>query len=134
MGFPYQDPHQAKEFVIGFANSLKNVKEIYEGWSALKMLIGIHIKQPDIDFWVDARGEEMQICETHPGGEEGASLTLTADLFHKLYTGQENAMLAFTKRLIQPKGKVSGIMQLTRTMPQAVEAYKKYLAEKGLQP
>jgi hypothetical protein len=132
MGFPYTDSKQAKEFVLGFANSLKDVKEIYEGWSALKMLIGIHIKQPDIDFWVDARSEGMQICETYPGGEEAASLTLTAELFHKLYTGQENAMLAFTKRLIQPKGKVSGIMQLTRTMPQAVEAYKKYLAEKGV--
>jgi hypothetical protein len=132
MGFPYQDPQQAKEFILGFANRLKDVKEISEGWSALKMLIGIHIKQPDIDFWVDARGKEMQICETHPGGEEDASLTLTAELFHKLYTGQENAMLAFTKRLIQPKGKVSGIMQLTRTMPQAVEAYKRYLAEKGV--
>jgi hypothetical protein len=96
------------------------------------MLIGIHIKQPDIDFWVDARGKEMQICETHPGGEEDASLTLTAELFHKLYTGQENAMLAFAKRLIQPKGKVSGIMQLTRTMPQAAEAYTRYLAEKGV--
>jgi hypothetical protein len=115
MGFPYQDPQQAKEFILGFANRLKDVKEIYEGWSALKMLIGIHIKQPDIDFWVDARGEGMQICETHPSGEEDASLTLTAELFHKLY-----------------KGKVSGIMQLTRTMPQAVEAYKRYLAEKGV--
>ncbi len=132
MGFPYQDPQQAKPFVLGFANSLKDVKEIYEGWSALKMLIGIHIKQPDIDFWVDARGEGMQICETNPGGEEAASLTLTAELFHKLYTGQENAMLAFTKRLIQPKGKVSGIMQLTRTMPQAVEVYKRFLVEQGL--
>jgi hypothetical protein len=55
MGFPYQDPQQAKEFILGFANRLKDVQEISEGWSALKMLIGIHIKQPDIDFgWTPA--------------------------------------------------------------------------------
>ncbi|MCS6936326.1 MAG: SCP2 sterol-binding domain-containing protein [Candidatus Bipolaricaulota bacterium] len=132
MGFPYTDPQQAKQFVLEFANRLKDVKEIYEGWSALKMLVGIHIKQPDIDFWVDARGDRMQICETHPGGEEDASLTLTADLFHKLYTGQENALLAFTKRQIHPKGRVSGIIQLTRTMPHAVQAYKQFLSERGL--
>lgn len=132
MGFPYQEAQPAKEFVLAFVERLKEVKEIYAGWSSLDMLIGIHLKQPDVDFWVDTRGGGVQVCPEHPGGEEGASLTLTADLFHKLYTGQENAMVAFTKRLIQPKGKVSGIMQLTSTMPQAVQVYRKFLTERGL--
>jgi putative sterol carrier protein len=86
-----------------------------------------------MDFWVDTRGGKLEIIEEQPG-EEGASLTLTADLFHQLYTGRENAMLAFTKGKIKPKGKVAGIMQLTRTMPSAVEVYKEYLSEKGLAP
>jgi hypothetical protein len=41
-------------------------------------------------------------------------------------------MMAFTQRKIQPKGRVSGIMQLTSTMPQAVAVYREYLKEKGL--
>lgn len=133
MGFPYKEPEQAKAFVLGFVERLRGVEEIYKGWSALNMIIGIHIKQPEIDFWVDTRGGGLEVRADLPG-EEGASLTLTADLFHKLYSGQENAMLAFTMGKIKPKGKVSGIMQLTRTMPSAVRVYKEYLAEKGLQP
>lgn len=133
MGFPYKDPEQAKPFVLGFVERLKGVEEIYKGWSALNTVIGIHIKQPDLDFWVDTREGDLVVKQEQPG-EEGASLTLTADLFHQLYTGQENAMLAFTKGKIKPKGKVAGIMQLTRTMPSAVAVYKAYLAEKGLAP
>ena len=74
----------------------------------------------------------MELATEKPDGEEEAALTLTADLFNKLYTGQENAMMAFTQRKIQPKGRVSGIMQLTSTMPQAVAVYRQYLQEKGL--
>jgi len=133
MGFPYKDAEQAKEFILKFVERLKGVEEIYKGWAALNMVIGIHIRQPDFDFWVDTRGGELVIKREQPG-EEGASLTLTADLFHRLYSGQENALLAFTKGKIKPKGKVSGIIQLTRTMPSAVKVYKEYLAEKGLAP
>lgn len=133
MGFPYKDSAEAKVFLMEFVERLKGVEEIYRGWSALNMVIGIHIKQPDVDFWVDARGEDLVFTEEQPG-EEGASLTLTADLFHQLYAGKQNAMLAFTQGKIKPRGKVSGIMQLTRTMPSAVTVYKQYLEEKGLKP
>lgn len=131
MGFPYKDPKQAEAFLLEFIERLKGVEEIYKGWSALNMVIGIHLKQPDVDFWVDTRGGDVVVQKEQPG-PEGASLTLTADLFHQLYTGQENAMLAFVKGKIKPRGKVAGIMQLTRTMPSAVKVYKAYLAEKGL--
>jgi putative sterol carrier protein len=131
MGFPYKDPEQAEAFLLGFIERLKDVEEIYKGWSALNMVIGIHLKQPDVDFWVDTRGGDVVVCKEQPG-PEGASLTLTADLFHQLYTGRENVMLAFVKGKIKPRGKVAGIMQLTRTMPSAVEVYKAYLAKKGL--
>lgn len=133
MGLPYGDAEQAKAFVLEFVERLKDVEEIYQGWSALDMVIGIHIRQPDFDFWVDTRGGDLQYREEQPA-EEGASLTLTADLFHQLYSGQQNAMLAFTQGKIKPKGKVSGIMQLTRTMPKAVEVYKQFLGEKGFSP
>jgi putative sterol carrier protein len=131
MGFPYKDPEQAEAFLLEFIERLKGVEEIYKGWLALNMVIGIHLKQPDVDFWVDTRGDDVVVQKEQPG-PEGASLTLTADLFHQLYTGQENVMLAFVKGKIKPRGKVAGIMQLTRTMPSAVEVYKAYLAEKGL--
>lgn len=131
MGFPYRDPARAKEFVLEFAARLKDVPEVGPGWLALGMVVGIHLEQPQIDFWIDARGSALAIAETAPGAE-GASLNLTCELFHKLYSGRENAMLAFVQRKIRPRGKVSGIIRLTRTMPQAVGVYKKYLAEKGL--
>ncbi len=133
MSFPYQDSVQAKEFILEFAKRLQANKELHEGWSKLGMVVGIHLENPKFDFWIDARSSEMKITEQSPG-EEGASLTLTCELFHKLYTGQENAMMAFIKRSIRARGKVTGIMKLTGLMPQAVEVYKSYLQEKGLTP
>jgi hypothetical protein len=55
MGFPYRDAEQAKAFVLEFIERLREVDVIREGWQKLDMLIAIHIKQPDIDFWIDTR-------------------------------------------------------------------------------
>jgi hypothetical protein len=88
MGFPYRDAEQAKAFVLEFIERLRGVDVIREGWQKLDMLIAIHIKQPDIDFWIDTRGGKLEMLPDKPDGEEEAALTLTADLFHKLYTGR----------------------------------------------
>ncbi|MBI3659736.1 SCP2 sterol-binding domain-containing protein [Candidatus Acetothermia bacterium] len=105
--------------------------EIHEGWVNLGMIIGTHLENPKIDFWIDAREGKVEVHETSPG-PESASLHLTCELFHKLYLGQENAVLAFVQRKIRTAGKVSGIIKLTSTMPSAIQAYKNYLSEKGL--
>jgi len=134
MGFPYQDPEEARAFLMGFLERLKEVEEIHRGWAALDMVIAVHLKQPDLDFWVDARGGAVEVRTEPPDAPEGAALTLTADVFHELYTGRENVMMAFAKGKIKPKGRVQGILQLARTMPLAVREYQAYLSEKGRTP
>lgn len=131
MAFPYSDPAQARAFLLEFIQKLDTVPEIHEGWVNLGMIIGIHLENPQIAFWIDAREGKVEVYETSPG-PESASLHLTCELFHKLYLGQENAVLAFVQRKIRTTGKVSGIIKLTSTMPSAIQAYKNYLNEKGL--
>jgi len=131
MAFPYTDSVQARAFLLEFIQKLDTVPEIHEGWLDLRMTVGIHLENPKIDFWIDAREGKVIVHETSPG-PENASLRLTCELFHRLYLGQENAVLAFVQRKIRTTGKVSGIIKLTSTMPSAIQAYKNYLGEKGL--
>ncbi len=131
MAFPYTDPPQARAFLLEFIQKLDTVPEIHAGCSKLEMVVAIHLENPKLDFWIDARGGMVKVLEAHPG-VESASLHLTCELFHQLYLGQENAILAFVQRKIRTTGKVSGIIQLTSTMPRAINAYKTLLAEKGL--
>jgi hypothetical protein len=69
MGFPYRDAEQAKAFVLEFIERLRGVDVIREGWQKLDMLIAIHIKQPDIDFWIDTRGGKLEVVTEKPDGE-----------------------------------------------------------------
>jgi putative sterol carrier protein len=131
MGFPYTDTAQARQFLFEFIQKLDTVPEIHQGWSKLAMVVGIHLENPKLDFWIDARHSPVQILETTPG-QEDASLHLTCDLFHKLYLGQENAVLAFVQRKIRTSGRVQGIIQLTSVMPMAIKAYRAFLQEKKL--
>jgi hypothetical protein len=132
MSFPYSDPVQARAFLIEFAQRLGTHPEIHDGWAKLEMIVGVHLENPKIAFWVDARGGQVRVTETPPDAPEGASLHLTCDLFHRLYLGQVNAMLAFVQRKIRTSGKVSGIIKLTSTMPTAIRLYQEFLTEKGL--
>jgi hypothetical protein len=131
MPFPYSDPTQARAFLLEFIRRLDTVPEIHQGWSKLGMIVGIHLENPKIELWVDARSSKIDVYETSPG-PESASLHLTCELFHRLYLGQENAVLAFVQRKIRTAGKVSGIIQLTSTMPSAIKAYQAFLKEKSL--
>ncbi len=131
MAFPYSDAAQARQFLLEFIQKLDTVPEIHQGWSKLAMVIGIHLENPKLEFWIDARHQEVQVLEVNPG-QEDASLHLTCELFHRLYLGQENAVLAFVQRKIRTSGRVQGIIQLTSTMPSAIKTYRVFLKEKGL--
>ncbi len=131
MSFPYRDPAQAKQFVLEYAGRLRDHPEVGPGWLALKMIVGIHLEQPQIDFWVDARGTELLISEIKPGDED-ASLTFTCDLFHRLFTGQEDPVRAFVRRKIKARRRFAGIIELKRMLPQSIEVYQQFLTEKAL--
>ncbi len=131
--FPYRDPGEAAEFALGYFQRLRADPEILKTWLGLGSLIQVHITEPEVSVYVDTRdGETMQIVPGVASGSPALTLTLRADIFHRIYAGEMNVFLAFATRKIKTKGNVALIMKTTWTLPQAIRIYRQYGAERGL--
>jgi pyruvate formate-lyase/glycerol dehydratase family glycyl radical enzyme len=131
--FPYRDPTQAAEFVLGYFERLRADPDIRQTWLGLRSLIQVHIIKPDISVHVDTRsGERMEITPGVASEPPALTLTLSADAFHSIYAGEMNVFLAFATRKIKTKGNVALIMKTTWTLPQAIRIYRQHGADLGL--
>ena len=133
MPFPYREPKQAEPFALGYFERLRRSDDICRTWLGLDALIQLRIQEPDVAIFIDTRGgQEMRISLGVTAEEPDLILTLTADSFHDIYTGQLNVFAAFATRRIKVEGNVALIMQTAWTLPQAIEIYREHCASAGL--
>ena len=64
--------------------------------------------------------------------EPDLALTLTADSFHDIYTGQLNVFSAVADRRIKTDGNAALLMKTAWTLPQAIQIYREHCASVGL--
>jgi len=133
MPFPYRDPNQAGPFALGYFERLRGSDDIRRTWLGLDALVQVRIQEPDIVVFVDTRGgREMRIRPSVNDGEPDLTLTLTADSFHDIYSGQLNVFTAFATRRIKAEGNAALIMKTAWTLPQAIQIYREHCASAGL--
>jgi len=133
MPFPYREPAQAEPFALRYFERLRTSDDICRTWLGLGALIQLRLQEPDIAVFIDTRGgQEMRISPGVTPEEPDLILTLTADSFHDIYTGQLNVFTAFATRRIKAEGNVALIMQTAWTLPQAIEIYREHCASVGL--
>nr|NIO30471.1 hypothetical protein [Gemmatimonadota bacterium] len=121
MPFPYRDPEQAERFALGYFERLRDCEEIFGTWLGLDALVQVRIQEPDIAVTVDTRGgREMRIAPGVAAEEPALTLTLTADSFHDIYTGQLNVFSAVADRRIKTDGNAALLMKTAWTLPQAI--------------
>jgi pyruvate formate-lyase/glycerol dehydratase family glycyl radical enzyme len=131
--FPYRESEKAAAFALGYFQRLRADPDILKTWLGLRSLIQVQITQPDIAVYVDTRdGQTMIITPGLTPETPALTLTLTADVFHRIYAGELNVFLAFAARKIKTRGNVALIMKTTWTLPQAIGIYRKYGAELDL--
>jgi hypothetical protein len=131
--FPYKDRDQATKFALGYFERLRADPDIRQTWLGLQSLIQVHITAPDIAVYVDTRDGETMIVTAGVCPEPAAlTLTLGANVFHRIYAGEMNVFLAFATRKIKTRGNVALIMKTTWTLPQAIHIYRQYGTELGL--
>jgi pyruvate formate-lyase/glycerol dehydratase family glycyl radical enzyme len=133
MPFPYRDPRQAEPFAAGYFERLRGSDDIRRTWLGLDALVQVRIQEPDIAVFVDTRGgREMRIGPGVTAEKPDLTLTLAADSFHDIYTGQLAAFTAFATRRIKVEGNVALMMKTVWTLPQAIQIYREHCASAGL--
>jgi pyruvate formate-lyase/glycerol dehydratase family glycyl radical enzyme len=133
VSFPYRDPRQAEQFALGYFERLRGCEDISNTWLGLDALVQVRIQEPDIAVSIDTRGgREMRITPGVTAGEPNLTLTLTADSFHDIYTGQLNVFSAVADRRIKTDGNAALLMKTAWTLPQAIRIYREHCAAAGL--
>jgi pyruvate formate-lyase/glycerol dehydratase family glycyl radical enzyme len=131
--FPYRDPKQAEQFALGYFERLRDCDDICATWLGLDALVQVRIQEPDIAVTVDTRGgQRMRITPGVATEEPALTLTLTADSFHDIYTGQLNVFSAVADRRIKTDGNAALLMKTAWTLPQAIRIYREHCAAAGL--
>ncbi|HSR30387.1 MAG TPA: pyruvate formate lyase family protein, partial [Anaerolineae bacterium] len=131
--FPYREPTEAAQFALGYFLRLRTDPDILATWLGLRALIQVNITRPEVSVYVDTcDGEKMEITPGITSEPPALTLSLSADTFHRIYSGEMNVFLAFATRKIRTKGNVALIMKTTWTLPQAIRIYRQYGAELGL--
>jgi len=132
--FPFAEGGKDGEaFVLGYFARLAQHPEISQVWKNLKTLVQVHLTQPE--FWavIDTRdGKTMKVTTGKANQTPELTLTIAADDFHRIYSGQLNVLSAFASQKVLAEGKVSVIMETTWTLPQAIEIYRGHCQELGL--
>ncbi len=133
MPFPFRDPKQAERFALGYFERLRGCEDIFATWLGLDALVQVRIQQPDIAVTIDTRGgREMRVTPGVAAEEPHLTLTLTADSFHDIYTGQLNVFSAVADRRIKTNGNAALLMKTAWTLPQAIRIYREHCAAAGL--
>ncbi len=133
MPFPYRDPKQAEQFALGYFERLRGCEEILATWLGLDALVQVRIQEPDVAVTVDTRGgRDMRIEPGVAAEQPSLTLTLTADSFHDIYTGQLNVFSAVADRRIRTDGNAALLMKTAWTLPQAIRIYREHCAAAGL--
>ncbi len=133
MPFPYRDPDQAESFALAYFERLRGSEDLHRTWLGLDALVQVRIQEPDIAVYIDTRGgREMLIRPGVTAQEPDLTLTLTADSFHDIYSGQLNVFAAFATRKIRAEGNVALITKTGWTLPQAIQIYREHCASAGL--
>lgn len=131
--FPYHEGgKKAEAFVVGYFSKLAEHPEISRVWKDLKTLVQVHLTNPD--FWavIDTRKGEMDVSAGKTNEAPELTLTLEADDFHGIYSGQLNVLSAFASQKVLAEGKIAIIMETTWTLPQAIEIYRNHCQELGI--
>lgn len=133
MGFPITDRGEAEKFLLEYLELTKTDPDLFAGWRNLGMVVGVKLEDLDLGFTLDCTsGQNVVITPGYPRERPGAALKTTSEVFHNIFCGRQNLMIAFSRRQVKTEGKVSGILKLTPLLPKNIALYKQYLAKKGL--
>ena len=136
VGFPYpKSPGLAAKFIVDFFETIKRNLEIARAWLQLKALFQIHVESPEVLLWIDtSSGKDMRVYLGKPRAKPDVAITLRAETFHELYSGELGISEAFSSNAIRTEGDGNLVLEMIKTLPQSTKMYINYCKQLQLAP
>ena len=136
MGFPYKEKEEAKNFILGLFERLKQNISIRKSWESINQLFLIHLTDPELYLFLDTCGRKIDLSfsesEKSPLGEAVAGFSLNCNDFHDMYSGKADLLRLAQTGKIKQFGRTGVTVKLASTLPLQIKLYKEYLQEKGI--
>lgn len=131
----FQDIRVFYDLLTGVFEALMRDPEIRRRALDSKLLVRFVYRNPEGEFWVDCRGEEVKV---YPGGPEeemspDAVMSMELDIAHRFWCGQLNLLGALSSGEIEAEGSMPRLLKMLPVIKPAYDIYKSLLREKGLE-
>lgn len=131
----FEDIRVFYDLLVGVFDELMKDSQIRQKALDSKLLVKFVYREPEGEFWVDCRGEEVKV---YPGGPQeemapDAVMSMELDTAHRFWCGQLNLLGALSSGEIEAEGSMPRLLKMLPVIKPAYEVYKNLLREKGLE-
>lgn len=106
--------------------------EHIETFTRSNLVIRMRFNEPEAEVLLDGRQPPMEVFFGPRPGDADLEMTLSADLLHRIWLGQEKLRDAFFSGRIKTQGNVFRAMKLSDLFREAENNYESVLKERGL--
>ncbi len=131
----FQDIQVFYDLLVGTFDDLMKVEAVRQRALDSKLLVKFVYRDPEGEFWIDCRGDEVKV---YPGGppeswDPDACLSMELDTAHAFWCGQLNLLGALSSGEIDAEGSVPKLLKMLPVIKPAYEIYIGLLKQKGLE-
>ena len=131
----FDDINPFYDLLVGVFDELMQDDVIRQKALDSKLLVKFAYNSPVGEYWIDCRGDKVEV---YPGGppEEmtpDACLSMELDTAHAFWCGQLNLLGALSSGDIQADGSVPKLLKMLPVIKPAYAIYVNLLKEKGLE-
>jgi len=132
---PYFDDIQVfYDLLVGTFDDLMKNEAIKQKALDSKLLVKFVYREPEGEFWIDCRGDEVKVFPEGPPDDTppDASLAMELDTAHAFWCGQLNLLGALSSGEIEADGSVPKLLKMLPVIKPAYDIYTGLLKSKGL--
>jgi len=131
----FDDINVFYDLLVGVFDTLMKDPAIRQKALDSKLLVKFAYRNPEGEYWIDCRGDEVKV---YPGGftgegEPDAVLSMELDTAHAFWCGQLNLLGALSSGEIEAEGSVPRLLKMLPVIKPAYDVYVGLLREKGLE-
>ena len=121
------------EAVTGMLKKAEQDPVIVKKTEGLNFLVVYEYTNPDINIWIDSRGEETVWGRGDPPEEPNIVMSLSSDDAHRAWSNKLNVMLAITRRKLKIRGQATKLLKMTPLLKRWAVCYNAQLREMGME-
>jgi putative sterol carrier protein len=122
------------DLLVGVFDELMQDDAIRQKALDSKLLVKFAYREPEGEYWIDCRGDKVEVYPGVPpeAWEPDATLSMELDTAHAFWCGQLNLLGAMSSGEIEADGSVPKLLKMLPVIKPAYAVYVGLLKKKGL--